>query len=641
MFRSRLACWACMLVFIFSVSPAYAQDDNPFAVVFDSPAIETSGRVVIEQEGPCFDFPGGRSCELKLAGVSIQKHGKNISLFQSNIVISPADNDEYLAISGLGIDESFGIRAFIPGGGCIDNTEIPDRDKFREILSKAQIFVICDEDDDPSPGTAEIEGSTLEHFIFDLPKIDFGIVPIGFVHFRQITGRNVSQQARTILLTDAQGEFSALEDLGDGVRGEPIEVLEVPPGDPFSFYGAFRPNQFSLNRQIVLSELEQDRLINYLIEGSSPSPSPLNDPLIQSDYADAINISNVAAATLGDFADINLDLDVTALDALNVINYIGLDVPEEFEVEPLDALICINQLSRHDFQINQPFDPEVVETNLRCWTGDFLKPVVIKKKVTEKEENLEIGVRVITVDIEGELRLLDIIRKEISIGELRDARILRRRFEEILFIASDGVMSIEAAADSFAGDSIMSLNLSGHNDPPPISYPIDVEVSTSSGDPVEVRTIDDLNSPPDNKGLDDPSEARGWTWTYEEGVDYVITLTNLSDEPLKAELRFFPLSDLQGDALFLPGDCNRDSSLNMADAICLLSHLFLGDPNRLPCGEGPVDDPANVALFDLNGQAGVDASDAIHLLVHLFLGGAGPVQGMECIPAPGCPNDCG
>lgn len=88
------------------------------------------------------------------------------------------------------------------------------------------------------------------------------------------------------------------------------------------------------------------------------------------------------------------------------------------------------------------------------------------------------------------------------------------------------------------------------------------------------------------------------------------------------------------------GDCNQDGQLNMADGICLLGHLFLGTPNKLPCGGGAVTDQANINLLDLNGSRAVDISDAGYLFGYLFLGSRPPIQGLECRPINGCQNVC-
>ena len=88
----------------------------------------------------------------------------------------------------------------------------------------------------------------------------------------------------------------------------------------------------------------------------------------------------------------------------------------------------------------------------------------------------------------------------------------------------------------------------------------------------------------------------------------------------------------------LPGDCNQDGTLDLSDVVCLLGHLFQGNPEFLPCNSAA----ANLTLMDCNQDGSVDLSDAIYKLAYLFQGGPPPVNGtacigMDCPPNPGCP----
>jgi hypothetical protein len=93
----------------------------------------------------------------------------------------------------------------------------------------------------------------------------------------------------------------------------------------------------------------------------------------------------------------------------------------------------------------------------------------------------------------------------------------------------------------------------------------------------------------------------------------------------------------------IPGDCSQDGRLDVADALCVLGHLFLGQPESLPCGSGERSDPATRALLDWDPNERIDVSDAIALLSHLFLGGrphprAAPgEESTGCVPLEGCP----
>lgn len=94
----------------------------------------------------------------------------------------------------------------------------------------------------------------------------------------------------------------------------------------------------------------------------------------------------------------------------------------------------------------------------------------------------------------------------------------------------------------------------------------------------------------------------------------------------------------------LPGDCNQDRRLNIADAICALGALFAGSA-RFPCADGSVDHIGNVTLLDWQGDGRVDVSDAVGLLQFAFLGAAphplavAQLAAEACATIPGCPDN--
>jgi hypothetical protein len=72
--------------------------------------------------------------------------------------------------------------------------------------------------------------------------------------------------------------------------------------------------------------------------------------------------------------------------------------------------------------------------------------------------------------------------------------------------------------------------------------------------------------------------------------------------------------------LQLPGDCDQSGDIDVADAVCLLSVLFLGIPPRLPCEDRFPGGDGDVRLLDWQGDLLVDISDAVALVQHEFLG---------------------
>lgn len=73
---------------------------------------------------------------------------------------------------------------------------------------------------------------------------------------------------------------------------------------------------------------------------------------------------------------------------------------------------------------------------------------------------------------------------------------------------------------------------------------------------------------------------------------------------------------------FIRGDINQDTSVNLADAIALLEHLFLSV--AIDCREAG----------DCNDDSGINVADAIYLLSYLFSGGFLPPE-----PFPDCGID--
>jgi hypothetical protein len=74
--------------------------------------------------------------------------------------------------------------------------------------------------------------------------------------------------------------------------------------------------------------------------------------------------------------------------------------------------------------------------------------------------------------------------------------------------------------------------------------------------------------------------------------------------------------------LFLPGECHGDGTVDLSDAVILLSAILLGEGD-LACDDG----------CDANDDGVLDLSDAIATLGVLFLG-------HEALPSPGT-DDCG
>ena len=73
-----------------------------------------------------------------------------------------------------------------------------------------------------------------------------------------------------------------------------------------------------------------------------------------------------------------------------------------------------------------------------------------------------------------------------------------------------------------------------------------------------------------------------------------------------------------------PGDLNFDGIVDGADLPIMLG-------NWGPCAD---------CFIDLNNDNTVDMSDAVHVLSYLFRAGPPPILGTECVPIFGCPENC-
>lgn len=72
---------------------------------------------------------------------------------------------------------------------------------------------------------------------------------------------------------------------------------------------------------------------------------------------------------------------------------------------------------------------------------------------------------------------------------------------------------------------------------------------------------------------------------------------------------------VSGESLFIRGDANRDRTINLADVIAVLHHLFAGSSSaHLPCPDAA----------DLDDDGKIQLTDAIGLVSYLFLRGAAP-----------------
>ena len=120
-------------------------------------------------------------------------------------------------------------------------------------------------------------------------------------------------------------------------------------------------------------------------------------------------------------------------------------------------------------------------------------------------------------------------------------------------------------------------------------------------------------------------------------TNVVCTATDAAGNSSECE---FQVNVTCGDFV-VPGDCNSDGSVDVADGVCLLGYLFMGTVAAgLPCGDGTSADSANQQLMGWNDDGALDLTDAVSLLNWKFLGGPAHPLGSSCTPIQGCPEVC-
>jgi tetratricopeptide (TPR) repeat protein len=136
----------------------------------------------------------------------------------------------------------------------------------------------------------------------------------------------------------------------------------------------------------------------------------------------------------------------------------------------------------------------------------------------------------------------------------------------------------------------------------------------------------------------DPQTEPTWTVELPQG-EYIITaaVSDGSDCAPPAENAVCAQSwVVVGEQL--PGDCNQDRAVDISDALCVFGFLFLGQPQRPPCGDLSARSGASVMLLDWQPDGRVDIADGISILRFLFDDGAPHALGGDCLEILGCPD---
>jgi len=182
-------------------------------------------------------------------------------------------------------------------------------------------------------------------------------------------------------------------------------------------------------------------------------------------------------------------------------------------------------------------------------------------------------------------------------------------------------------------DPIASFTVTPDRGAPPLEIEVDASASSDPDGTIERFEWDWGDG---TSGL-----GRTLTHTYTREGTFTITLIVRDDRgAFDAATATVTVEDEAEGGQQKPGDCNQDGSVDLSDGICVLRHLFLGQPEVLPCGNGNYRDAPNLQLLDTNNDGGGDLADAIHILTYLFQGGPAPHGGEACLPIFGCPHVC-
>ena len=163
-----------------------------------------------------------------------------------------------------------------------------------------------------------------------------------------------------------------------------------------------------------------------------------------------------------------------------------------------------------------------------------------------------------------------------------------------------------------------------------------ISVSSDSFDPTLALFNDLCDEFAFNDNCGAGTEAACLSRSLDAGTYSIV----VSSEDLDAAGDFtVSILSAEESGLFSRGDGNGDGSLELTDAIIILSYLFLGD-----------DDPACMEAADSDNDGQINLTDGILILGYLFQGGAAPALpgppgintgcGLD-IDAPGSPGDLG
>ncbi len=657
---------------VFLQQPLFAQKIVPIiegsqALIFRSDDGSVLGTVITNAghgEVPGEDIGTGTRFTVPPDQVFFSKDGEPLPVLLVTVTITDREGVEALEINASGFfGASIRMQASLNNGVFFDGEKLPGGKDLQTFFEFADIEIFCG--DQPAlPGTVIVGGQepTGRVTFSSNPVLHQVIAP--FKAFKLVSGQNETDQDITFDFEVGDNAFKFYVLNEDGSIGVEIIELQVLAGEFFSFVSSYEPLTPATDQSIEQSvevKVSEDDSISLEIVGT-------NVQLIQGDPS-GINLSNLITGPLAVVVDSNseTDLDVKinfrSESSPEVQTFYAVTLSEEITVDPVvepDLAHCEQEnVYENLFYRSEPLGPDEI--------GPYYEKLCHFVENLDSQPGFKVSVGSEALNVNVQLTLLELLTEE-GIAQVYEPVV-----HAIQILPIDGGGFVRDVQLNKPINT--SLERSDFLDVTPVlepkpgepvpeflalisNYPRAILLTDGVDEVVpdsihELPSFDILYEEPlkfrkgrfqkivrEDGSIDNGHPIRVFRYKIEPEIQYRSLFLNETGADQEFTFGYF-FPETQADSRFLPGDCNQDSVLNMTDAICLLSHLFLGEPNRLPCGDGPIDDPANVAMFDLNGQAGADTSDAIYLLVHLFIGGPGPVQGLDCVAAIGCPDICG
>ncbi len=644
-------------------------DGDPLTISFQSNSGDVQGTVIANPSSfeSGTDTGNGTRYLLPIADMVFTKDGNRFPVLVGGVTITDRNGIETISVSATGFGgATVGMRASVIGGNFFSGENLPDAESLANFFILAEVQVFCGPE--TVLGKANVEGQDPTGGVSFSPNPLVHQVIVPFKVFEVVSGQNATEQDLTLDFEVGNDQFKFFAVNQDGSIGDEIKELGIPAGDAFEFASSFQPQALeqdaSLTLEVEVKVKENDEVSLEIVGTNVYAPEDeLTDP---SSIGDQVFLTAISQGLSKDVkTQLGVSFDFAQVEEPGTQFFYSLKLPEgvtvEAQVVPKSAR-CEQEKEFENFAIHPAFEALGDSETLYQNYCHFLENPEVQPKydftIEDSVEELDFDLTIFKLFEDGTASRLRPYRGSITVIPINQDLLVGEvsPYQPVnLSLKVDEQLDVDPRLDDFEdideefGDDFgIVCNFPGE-------FGFSSQGRLKKGQSIAVLENNDLiafdgkgnhvidfikNNVDKNGFIENGHPYQAYVFDLNPGEVNPVRFINDTGKDVEFSFVFFK-PELHFQSSFLPGDCNQDSQLNMTDAICLLSHLFLGEPNRLPCGGGLIDDPANVAVLDLNGQAGTDTSDAIYLLVHLFIGGPGPVQGIECITVSDCPDTCG